>query len=91
MDINILEDKKNRLVFEIDGESNTITGALKSELRNDDHVKATGYNHAHPLLNKATVVVETDTIEEPRKAVSQAVKRLSKQVDKLKDGAKTLK
>lgn len=91
MNVTILEDKKTKLVFELEGESNTITNALKSELRNDEHVKAAGYNVAHPLIEKPTFIVDTDSSTEPKKAISQAVKRLTKQLDKLKDGAKSLK
>jgi len=91
MEIKIVEDKKTRLVFDVEGESNTLPGALRLELLNDSHVKATGYNHDHPLIETARIVVETDTSEEPRKAVSGAIKRLQKEIEKLKEGAKTLK
>ncbi len=91
MEVKIVEDKKTRLVFDIDGESNTITGALRTEMWNDSHVKAVGYNHDHPLIETARFVVETDTSEEPRKAFSGAIKRLQKEIEKLKEGAKSLK
>jgi DNA-directed RNA polymerase subunit L len=90
MQVKIVEEKKNRFVFDVEGDSHTITSALKKELWSDEHVKAAGYGIEHPLINVPRFVVETDG-EEPRKAVSAAVKRLQKQVSKLRDDAKALK
>ncbi len=90
MDIRVIEDKKSRLVFDVDGETHSITGPLKNELRNDEKVKTTGYNVGHPLINSARVVLETDGAE-PRKVIAAAVKRLQKEADKLKDQLKSFK
>ena len=86
----VLEDKKNRIVFEVDGATNTVAGLVKKELWNDKHVKAAGYNIAHPLINIPRFVVDTDGAE-PRKTVVAAIKRVEKQLDKLRDGAKTFR
>ncbi len=90
MEIKILEEKKNRLVFNIEGDGSTIANILKKELWNDEHVKAAGFNVEHPLINVPTFVVETDG-EEAKKAVSAALKRIGKQVEKFRDEAKALK
>lgn len=90
MELKIIEEKKNRLVFDLEGESHTLVGALKKELYNDDHTKVAGYNISHPLINVPRFVVETDG-EDPRKVVKSAIKRLQKQFDKLKDEAKDVK
>lgn len=90
MEVKIIDDKKNRLVFDIEGETHTLALPLKKELWNDEAVKAAGYNIAHPLINIPRVVVETSG-KEPRKAVMDAVKRLQKTVEKLKEGAKEIK
>ena len=90
MEIKIVEDGKNRLVFDVVGETHTITGALKKELWNNSDVKATGYNIAHPLINTPRFVVETSG-SEPRKVVKEAIKNLKKEVGKLQDQAKELK
>ena len=90
MEIKIIEDKKNRLVFDVVGESHTLTGALKKELWNDEHIKSAGYNVEHPLLNVPRFVVETDGAE-PRKVISSAIKRLQKTFEKLGEQAKELK
>jgi len=91
LNVKILEEKKNRLVFEIEGDSHTLAAALSKELWNDEHIKVAGYNVEHPLLAKPKFVVETDGAE-PRKLVSAALKRLGKQSEKLRDtAAKELK
>jgi DNA-directed RNA polymerase subunit L len=89
MEIKVLEDKKNRLVFNIEGDT-TVANVLKKELWNDDHVKAAGFNIEHPLVNVPTFVLETDGAD-TRKTLSAAIKRINKQFEKIKDSAKSLK
>jgi len=89
MEISIIEEKKNRLVFDLAGESHTIAGALKKELWQDDHVKAAGYAVEHPLVATPRFVVETDGAE-PRKVISAAIKRLQRTITKLRDDAKKI-
>lgn len=90
MEVNILEEKKNRIVFEVKGETHTLCRALQKELWQDEHVKAAGYNIAHPLINIPKFILETDGAE-PRKTISAAVKRLEKSASKFEEQAKTLK
>ena len=91
MQLTVLEEKKHRLVFELKGADHSFSQALKAELWNDAHVKTSGYTVDHPLIGSPKFVVETDTSSEPKKALSAAVKRLDKILDKLKDQAKELK
>lgn len=90
MDVKILEEKKGRMVFNIEGDGVTIANQLKKELWNDEHVKASGYNVEHPLINVPTFVVETDGAD-PKKTVSAAIKRMTKSLEKFRDDAKALK
>ncbi len=90
MDVKILEEKKNRLVFNIEGDGATIANMLKKELWNDEHVKTSGFNVEHPLINVPTFIVETDGAD-PKKTVSAAIKRIAKTVEKFKDEAKALR
>jgi DNA-directed RNA polymerase subunit L len=78
VEIKILEDKKNKLIVEFLGADHTLCNALKSELWNDEHVKVAGYNIKHPLVGSPIMVIETDTSENPRKALSDSAKRLKK-------------
>lgn len=90
MDVKILEEKKGRLVFNIEGDGSTLANILKKELWNDEHVKASGFNVEHPLINIPTMVVETDGAD-PKKTVFAAIKRVAKSVEKFRDEAKALK
>ena len=84
MKLKILENKKNRMVLELIGETHTFCNALKKELWNDKHVKAAGYNISHPYVGVPKIIVETDGSESPKKALIEAAKRLEKTADKFK-------
>ncbi|MAF34963.1 RNA polymerase subunit sigma [Candidatus Woesearchaeota archaeon] len=90
MEIKILEESKDKLLFDVEGETSTIANALKQELETDSHVKSTGYNVPHPLIETPRILVETDGAD-PKKVVVEACKRLRKEISKLKDQAKVLK
>jgi len=74
MEIKIVEEKGDRLEFEID-ENVAFLNALKKELLNDDNVKVATYFVKHPLVGKPKMIVEAD---DPRKALNSAVQRLKK-------------
>lgn len=76
MKIKVLEDKKTRLVVEVEGETHTFCNAIKKELWKDENVKAAGYNISHPYVGIPKIVVETNTSTTPKKALEEAIKRL---------------
>lgn len=90
MEINIVEEKKNKLIFEITGEGHTLSNALRKELWNDEHVKTATYAIDHPLVEKPRFVIETDGAD-PKKTVIAAAKRVQKELEKVKAEAKELK
>ena len=90
MELNILEEKKNRLVFELKGEGHTLANAIRKELWNDEHITIATYNVEHPLIEVPKFIVETDGAD-PKKLLSAAAKRLQKHVEKVKSEAKELK
>ncbi len=90
MELNILEEKKNKLVFEIKGEGHTLSNALRKELWNDEHVKAAAYAIEHPLIEIPKFILETDGAD-PKKTLLAAAKRIQKDVEKVKSEAKELK
>jgi len=91
MKINVIEDKKTRIVIEVEGETHTFCNALKKELNNDEHVKAAGYNINHPYVGFPKIIVETDTSKTPRKALADAAKRLQKETENFRQAFKSLK
>ncbi|RJQ21840.1 DNA-directed RNA polymerase subunit L [Candidatus Woesearchaeota archaeon] len=90
MDIHIIEEKKNKIVFELKGEGHTLSNAVRKELSNDEHVKGAAYTIEHPLIEVPRFIVETDGAE-PRKVLAAAAKRVAKDAEKIKSEAKELK
>lgn len=88
MEIKVIEDSKNRLIFDIKDEGHTLANMLRKELWQDKHVKAAGYNIKHPLDGTPQVIVETDGKESPKKALAAAVERMKKDNDELKKAFK---
>ena len=84
MELKILEDKKNKLVFESKDLGHTICNVLKKELWNDSHVKVATYSVRHPLVSKPKMIVETDGSETPKAALLAAVQRLKKVSEKFR-------
>ncbi len=78
MEIKILEELKNKIKLEIEGENHTLVNALRKELWSDSHVTIAGYSVDHPLVGKPILIVETDGKEDPKKALNSAVERLKK-------------
>ena len=74
MEIRILEETKERLKIEVQGEDHTFCNILKKELWNGKNVKIAGYQIAHPLIGNPVIIVESD--KDPKKALLDAVERL---------------
>lgn len=92
MKITILEEKGNKLIFEVEGATHTLCNMLRHELTSNADVKLAGYNVSHPYVGKPRFVVETKASANPRKAVQAAIKDLQKEIaDVSKKGAKELK
>ena len=91
MEINVLEESKNKLVVEIKGEGHALCNALKAELWKNKKVKIAGYNIAHPLVGIPRLVIETES-GDPRKILLDAVKSVKKDADAfLKSFSKAVK
>lgn len=82
MKLNILQDNKRKLEFEMEGEDHTVCNALKQQLWQDDNVKVATYRIDHPLVGVPRFLVETDQGETAKDAVLNAAKELQKQNDK---------
>lgn len=78
MEIKIIEDKKNKIIFESDELGHTFCNLLKKELLNDKNVKVATYSVAHPLTSSPRMIVETDSGSDPKKALLAAVQRIKK-------------
>lgn len=78
MELNVVESKKNRLVFELPGTDHTFCNALKAALWEDKDVKVATYTVKHPLVPIPKFILET-TKKEPKKALVEAVGNMQKQ------------
>lgn len=87
MEFNVLEESKNKLIFELKGETHTFCNALKKELQQVKGVILTTYKIDHPLVGIPRFQMETRGTE-PREALKKALSSLKK---KAKDFEKELK
>jgi DNA-directed RNA polymerase subunit L len=76
MELNVLESKKHRIVFELRGADHTFCNALKQELWNDESIKVAAYNINHPLVGVPKFIVESTT--DAKAALLEASARLQK-------------
>lgn len=86
MEFKVLEETKNKLVFELAGETHTFCNALKHELQQIKGVETATYRVEHPLIGIPKFHIETKNLE-PRKALKEALVNLKK---KTKDFQKEL-
>ena len=91
MELKVLGKSKNRIKLELKGEGHTFSNALRKELWNDKHVKAAAYAIDHPLVGNPVLIVETDSGENPKKALSAAINRLKKRNKEFQDKFKKAK
>jgi DNA-directed RNA polymerase subunit L len=90
MELNIIEDKKDFLKFEIIGEEHTLCNALKMKLWKDKAVEYATYDVRHPLKGIPVMIIKTKT-GSPRDALKNAVKNLKTLDKKFLDEFKKLK
>ena len=78
MKINLLEQTKNELKFELIGEGATFSGALHAMLLKDNSVDFSGYNIPHPLIADPIIYVRTKGRRKPENALIAASENLRK-------------
>ena len=75
MEFNVLEESKNKIVFELRGETHTFSNLLKEELKKVKGVTLATYRIDHPLVGIPQFLIETKGTE-PRKAIKEALKNV---------------
>ena len=78
MELNILEDKKGRVLFELQGADHTLANILKERISAQKGVSVCSYNIEHPLVGYPKFIVEADNV---KKAISDAIESLKKDND----------
>ena len=84
MEINVIEQGKERMKFELKGEDHSFCNALKKELWQDKNVDISGYYVEHSLVSEPVFTVQVKK-GDAKKAVLDAVERLKKWNKDLKD------
>lgn len=87
MEINVLENEKNSLTFEVKGADHTFCNAFKEELSKIEDIDIATYTISHPLVGVPKFFVKTKK-SSPKKAIEAAIKALK---DKNKDFLKNYK
>ncbi len=78
MEIEIIEETKDKLVVEIRGEGHGFVNALKRELNKSKDVKAAGYNISHPLVGVPKLIVHG---KDGKKQLAVAAKNIQKEAN----------
>jgi DNA-directed RNA polymerase subunit L len=89
VDIEIVEEDKNKIQFKVKGETHTILNLIRNELFNDDSVEFAGYRIEHPLTGIAIFTVATSK-GSPKTAIKKAIERLQKKLSGLEAEFKKL-
>ena len=87
MQIKIIDEKKNRIEFEVDGVTHGFCNVLKEWLNKNENIKIASYRVKHPLISKPEFIVETDGAD-PRKTVISSAQKLKKELEKFEEEAK---
>ncbi len=77
MEFKVLEESKTKLIFELIGETHTFCNLLKEEIRKVKGVEIVAYRIDHPLVGVPRFQIETKGVE-PRKAIKEALKNITK-------------
>ena len=89
MEINILEESKTKMVFELRDETHTFCNLLKEEIKKVKGVELASYKIDHPLVGIPTFQIETKGIE-PKKAIKEALKSIQKLAKEFEKAASKL-
>lgn len=83
--IKVVKNDENWLELELSNEDHTIGNLLRSALMMDEHVKQAGYRVIHPIAGGIRIVVQTDGEETPKDALINALLKIEKEAQELKE------
>lgn len=87
MKLNIIEDKKDSLILEIEGEQHTFPALLCWALLKDSKVKVAVYDIEQPLVGKPKIYIRTKG-KKPKNAILKSLDLIDKELDSIKKGIK---
>ncbi len=85
MEIDIIEENKNKIIINIKNEDIGFFSVLTDELNNKDDVKFSGYNVDHPLIKNIRLLVELndDSDADPKTVLEDSINNIKNSQDKL--------
>ncbi len=83
MEIKVLEEDKNKIKLEIEGETHTIANILTKYLLENPDIEISMYQVPHPLEERAIVYIVTKN-KDPKKIIKETVDKIIKDLEKLK-------
>lgn len=81
MKLKIIEEKKKKIVFEIEEADHTLLNLLKEQLNNMEDVNIATYNIEHPLLKKGKFILEA---KNPRETFNKAIDKIKNELNTFK-------
>ncbi len=85
MKLNVIEDRKESMVIELQGEKHTFPALLCWALLQDAKVEVAVYDLKHPLVGQPKVIIKTKG-ETPRAALKKALKKIKSELSDLEKG-----
>ncbi|MCE4606713.1 MAG: hypothetical protein F7B59_05190 [Desulfurococcales archaeon] len=76
MEIEIIGENSNKLIFQLKGEDHTIANLLVGYLKRVKGVKRAYYDIPHPLIGVPEITILTDDSISPSQAVEAAIKSI---------------
>ena len=76
MNLKVLQNTKNELKIEIQGEGHTFCNLLQQALLQDKGVEMAGYDVPHPLIPSAILYIRTKRETSPKKALERALAKV---------------
>lgn len=90
MKMNVISEDKSSMVFELEGAQHSFPALLCWALLKDPKVEMAMYNVEHPLIGKPKVHVKTKS-EEPRAAITTALKLITSELEGVRRGVSAAK
>ena len=88
MKVNFLDESKNELTLELEGEGHSFSNALHAMVTTNDAVDFAGYNIAHPLVAQPIFYIRMKGRKKPKTALFKGSRDLMKKLDDLQKAFK---
>jgi len=84
MELNLVKNEDNTTIVEIEGETVTLTNALRGELWEDKNVSEAAHIKEHPYMANPKIFVKTSK-GKPETALGKASERLVKKTEEFSE------